>query len=65
MIFFFLVEAYLLRWEAYVLGEALFCHALQYRTYFREKHFQFSVVEKRTKTYHSVSDTMVMTLSQL
>lgn len=41
------------------------CHALQYRTYFREKQFQFSVVEKRIKTYHRMSNTMLMSLSQL
>lgn len=41
------------------------CHALQYRTYFRKEQFQFSVVEKRIKTYQSVSNTMVMSLSQL
>lgn len=41
------------------------CLALQDRTYFREKQLQFSVVEKRIKTYHSVSNTMVMSLSQL
>lgn len=41
------------------------CHALQYGNYSGEKQFQFSVVEKRIKTYHSVSYTMVMILSQL
>lgn len=41
------------------------CPALQYGNYSREKQFQFSVVEKRIKIYHSVSNTMLMTLSQL
>lgn len=47
------------------LVKPFLCHPLQYRNYFRGKQFHFSVVENRIKTYHSVSNAMVMTLSQL
>lgn len=63
-IFFFLIETCLLR-GCMFLVKPFVCHPLQYRNYFTGKQFHFSVVESRIKTYHSVSNAMLVTLSQL